>query len=488
MKKFLVLFVGLAILAGSVCALDLPDALKIPGLDVSGNVRTGFRVTGYSTGKLEGSDGFTSTPKAKAYSDDPGDGNPLRAHLVLQWTKGNLGVKTRFRYDANTRLGASNLVDLAGFVNKAFVWGDVFDKKVRVTVGKGSDAAWASPAGDLSPSDTNNFDGDKDGLKVEVKPIDGLNLGVFYGTDNLFATGVSDHLNTDNLTGTDDRRFVAGAKYSSDRFAVAASWYWNPTDTPYGITSLSENTEFDPADYADLSSALPRTSNLQIGGQVKATDALTLNVNLGFTNLGADTLSETANGGESITDLYKKGDFSPYWFFFGKLAGDYAVSDALTVGLSVGDIVAGSQFFYAKGAVDEDDDPEEAGLGQFFPVTITPSVGYAINDDIELGGELGFKIHQNGSDQFGFKVKPIATFQLGSGAWFQVYDELTFYTESKYARESEKYARDRIEDPTAVRPDYLYEHSGLVLTDKILWKNGHSGSENTFHIEFGWSF
>jgi hypothetical protein len=520
MKKFLVLFVGLAILAGSVCALDLPDALKSPGLDVSGNVRTGFRVTGYATQDLEDTDGFTSTPKAEAYSDDPDDGHPIRAQLVLQWTKGNLGVKTRFRWQPDGFNGA-NLVDVAGTVNKAFVWGDVLDKKVRVTAGRGLDGTWEFPWGDLSPSDTGNFD-DKDGLKVEVKPIDGLNLGVFYGTDNLFATGASDRQLfkdednedfDDNLTGTTDRRFVAGVKYGSDKFGLAASLYWNPTDVNYDHYTLDDKgrpvyTYQDSAE-GKLSLALPRTSNLLVGGQVKATDALTVNLNLGFSNLGADTWSEAENDGEDRAGRYKKGDYNPYTFFHAKLNGEYAASDALSVGLTVSDIRVGSQYYYDKGAVISKTEErntsdatlvaalverrEEAGAGQLFPITITPSVGYAINDDIDVGGELGFKINQGGSDQFGFKVKPSATFKLGSGASFTVYDQLTFYTESKYARENAKYDSAMLAwrdagSPAGEEPgysDYVQEHPGVGA---VLWKGGHGGSENTFHIEFSWSF
>lgn len=464
MKKFLVLFVGLAILAGSVCALDLPDALKIPGLDVSGNVRTGFRVTGYATQDLGDNDGTTSTPVAEAYSDDPDDGHPIRAQLVLQWTKGNLGVKTRFRWqpdglDLSSDGTKANLVDVAGVVNKAFVWGDVLDKKVRVTAGKGLDGTWSYPWGDLSPSDTGNFD-DTDGLKVEVKPIDGLNLGVFYGTDNLFSAGVTDE-------GRADRRFVAGAKYGSDRFGLAASLYWNPSDGDYVLL----NADGDPA-YVDLSSALPRTSNLLIGGQVKASDAVTLSVNIGFTNLGSDTVSDAFYGGNDIED-YKSGDYNPYWFFFGKLNGEYAASDALSVGLTVSDVRVGDGYFYADGDAEE---VEDRGLGQFFPITLSPYVGYTLNDDISLGGELGFKINTGGSDQFGFKVKPSAEFSLGSGASFTVYDTLEFYTESKWKKES-------------VDPDntgtYVAKHRGVA---DVLNLDGHSGSKNTFHIEFAWSF
>ena len=93
MKKISSFLVCLALLsAGAAFALDLPDALKIPGLTVTGDVRTGLRVDGGTYDKFGENDVFGSgkaagaqVPKVYAYSDDLGDGKPFRAQLQLVW-------------------------------------------------------------------------------------------------------------------------------------------------------------------------------------------------------------------------------------------------------------------------------------------------------------------------------------------------------------------------------------------------------------------
>jgi hypothetical protein len=481
MKKFLVLFVGLAILAGSVCALDLPDALKIPGLVVTGTVRAGFRVSGGTVSDHDerGVDGDVVDPVAYAYSDDPNNGAPFRAQLQLVWTRGNLGVKTRFRYQPggeSAALGSTTPFNVQSFINKAFVWGDVLDKKVRLTVGKEQDAAWGVFWSNLSGSDTDQYDG-KDGAKIELKPIDGLNLGLFYGANGLF-TGAYRTTNENGegipaVTSGLTPLLVAGAKYSTDTFGVTASLLhqFNFADTTsYGLG------------IQDLSGALPNTSNLLVGIKLSPSALpLTVNANLGLGNLGAKTEKKlNANDdveGNETEGWYNDGDYNPYTFFYAKLNAEYGVNDAVAAGITISDIQVGSGYYYAVSDAGESTD---RGEGQFFPITLSPYVNYAINDNVEVGGELSFKINKGGSDQFGFGVTPSATFQLGSGASFNVYDELIFYTGSKYIVDADD-------------ADYRNAHRGLgqIKPNReyaVLQNGGAPGTENTFHIEFSWSF
>jgi hypothetical protein len=476
MKKFLVLFVGLAILAGSVSALDLPDALKIPGLVVTGTVRTGFRVDGGTTSdhKVRGVDvdSDVTDPSAYAYSDDPDNGAPFRAQLQLVWTRGNLGVKTRFRYQPVSdpaSLGDTTPFNVAAFVNKAFVYGDVLDKKVRLNVGKELDASWNFFSGNLSGSDTDQYDG-KDGAKIEIKPIDGLNLGAFYGKGGLFTDA---YRTTDEnkegipaVTTGADPLLVVGAKYNTPTFGIVASLLhrFNFADTiTYGGIH-------------DLSNAEPNTSNLLVGIRLAPSAVpLTVNANLGASSLGAKTVSTYIKDNPSATgdERYNSGDYNPYTLFYAKLDLGYGVSDALSLGLQISDIQVGSQYYYALG------DADDPGLGQFFPITISPSLGYAVNDDVEVGGELSFKVNKGGSDQFVFGVTPSATFQLGSGASFNVYDELLFFGGSKYLVDADE--------------EYRGKHPGLGATKTngdfaVLQNGGAPGTWNTFHIEFSWAF
>jgi hypothetical protein len=467
MKKFLVLFVGLAILAGSVSALDLPDALKIPGLVVTGNVRTGFRVTGGTWADVKENGGKVrdadhADPKAFAYSDDPDNGAPFRAQLQLVWTRGNLGVKAHFRYQPGAdeaSLGDTTPFNVAAFVNKAFVYGDVLDKKVRLNVGKELDASWGFFSGTLSGSNTDQYDG-KDGAKIEIKPIDGLNLGAFYGANGLF-TNAFRTSEAAYTTANSDPLLVVGAKYNTSTFGIVASLLHR--------FNFAETTDYGSG-IPDLSNALPNTSNLLVGIRLAPEGVpLTVNANLGASSLGAQTMTQL-NDGNSIANAYNSGDYNPWTLFYAKLNLGYGVSDALSLGLAVKDIRVGSQYYYALG---DAENATDRGRGQLFPITISPSVGYAVNDDVEVGGELQFRINQNGTDQFGFGVNPSATFQLGNGATFNVYDEIVFYSASKYHSDIDN--------------DYREKHPGFADAG-FSTDNGTSGTVNTFHVEFGWSF
>jgi hypothetical protein len=461
MKKFLVLFVGLAILAGSVSALDLPDALKIPGLVVTGDVATGFRVTGESWNSYNDVDGDTPDPVAFAYSSAIDDGTPFRAQLQLVWTRGNLGVKTRLRYrpDAAGDLN-DTLSDLNSTVNKAFVWGDLLDKKVRVTAGKGLDGAWGLFYSNFKT--TGDYDG-VDGVKVEVKPIDGLNLGVAYGADIFAKSWKNSWENGYTDAQAAEKRLVVGAKYSTPAFGLVASLYHNLKELDDGATYSVD--AYDIPD-GDITGALPRTSNLIVGAKVTPPSVpLTVNVSAAFKNLGSESLAENKN--ITVTDnngYYKGGDYNPYWYGKLKANVEYGVNDALSIGVALSDIYFADGYYLGESKTDG-----TGGAGGLPPVSINPYVGYALNDDISLGGDLTFKINQGGSDQFAFAVQPTAEFSLGSGAKFTVFDELVFYGAS----------------PNADDAEWVGKHNGAV---QKLFAGGASGTANTFHIEFGWTF
>jgi hypothetical protein len=462
MKKISSLIVCLALLAaGTAFALDLPDALKIPGLTVTGDVRTGLRVVGGTVddyGKLydDNPQGAPETgalaPYVYAYSDDLDDGKPFRAQLQLVWERENLGVKTRFRYNPikDGELG-SKLVDLNNTVNKAFVYGWLLDKKVKVSVGKGTDEAWGLFYS--SYATTTGFDG-KDGVKVDVLPIDGLSLGAHYGTDDLFAKAVND--GTFNDQKENYRRFVAGAKYTSDSFGIVASTVHNFVESDaYGTYSKDI-----PAEYVDK--PLPNTSNVLFGLWVAPIEPLRIDLSVAAVNLGSKTKKALEADGEDMPGKFKKGDYSEYWFVLPKLKAEYAVNEQLGIALEIGDIAIADEYYYKDA---DATDAEDKGLGSLFPITITPSATYAINDDVTAGLGLNFKINVDGTDQFGIGFKPSAEFSLGSGAKFVVYDELTFYTK---ASDSEDFRKKH--------PNF-YGFSG-----------GASGTENTLQFDFVWTF
>ena len=480
MKKISSLFVCFALLgAGAAFALDLPDAIKIPGLTVTGDVRTGLRVSGGTVddyGKLyDGNPGDAPAtgaidPSVYGYSDDLDDGKPFLAQLQLVWERDNLGVKTRFRYNPPASGGdlGSKLTELNNTVNKAFVYGWLLDKKVKVSAGKGTDGAWGLFYSNYAT--TGDFDG-KDGIKFEVSPIAGLNLGVHYGSDNLF--NKAENNGTVSDTNDDYRRFVVGAKYTADSFGVVASTVHNffdregdndgITGNEYAAKFLKKDNgtgdPYEPAEYVDK--PLPNTSNLLVGLWVAPIEPLRIDLSVAAVNLGAKT-AKALNGGND-TGGYKDGDYSEYFYVLPKLKAEYAVSDAISAGLTIGDIVIGDAYHTA---VADADDPKDKGQGSLFPITINPYAAYAINDDIGVSLDLNFKINVGGSDQFGFGVKPGAEFSLGSDAKFVVYDELFFYT--------------KVSDSE----DYLKKHPSFQGAAN----DGASGTENTLQFDFVWTF
>jgi hypothetical protein len=529
MKKISSLIVCFALLtAGTAFALDLPDALKIPGLTVTGTVQTGLQVSGGTIDDISNGDkteGTTATsfgggakagaqdPSVFAYSDDIGNGTPFRAQLQLVWERDKLGVKTRFRYQPNNgpvdgkvtldsgnvksvapatpdgRLG-STLNNLNTTVNKAFAYANLFDNKVKVSAGKGTDEAWGLFYSNFGGGPTTGFDG-KDGIKVEVKPIDGLNVGAFYGTGDLFANAFNGY--SDQTSG--DRRLVAGAKYTSGLFKVVATTTHNFVEVnrsdvhkvynAYGYYKMdgderkpSFNGDAGAQPYADwdatanIDNPIPGTSNLLVGVQVTPIEPLTIDISVAAINLGSWTYGMAYGDKDNkATGTYNKGDYNPYWAVYPKLKVGYTLNEQLSFGLAFSDMQIADAYYTAEAG---DTDTEKNGLGLFFPITINPSVGYTLNDDLSFGFDINVKINAGGSDQLGFGFKPAAEFNLGSGAKFVVFDELILYTKSK-----------DIKDGNGLYTDYGKKHPGAAGAGPL---KGASGTTNTLQFDFVWTF
>jgi hypothetical protein len=497
MKKTLVLAVCLAVLAsGSVFALDLPDALKINGLSVNVDLHTGLRIEGNThwkgnadaldeDGNRVGVNGI-ETANAYAYSADVDNGTPFRAQLVLQYAFENIGIYTRFRYDANGAFGNTALSNL-GFINRAFIWGTVLDKKVKATVGKGLAAAWGLFYSNFTDDQVGDFDG-QDGVRIEITPITGLNVGVFYGTGDLFAKAVKPNPNANPPVNsyTDvvnkDSRFVLGAKYNHSLFGVVASWYHNfydfDNDTTRSYTSFPGGWKASglEGDQTYIAKALPNTSNLLLGFQFKGTESvpLTVDLSVGFANLGSMKVSKNVwddvEGAQQEASYYNKGDFNPYWSIQPKLKASYDITEKFSLALGLTDM------YFADGYYAEetgDSDLTKNGAGLCFPITINLEPGFAVNDKFSVAAELSFKINAGGSDQFGFGFTPSAEFDLGNGAKFVVFNELVFYGQSKFTKTEQSDL------------DWQDKHEGV---GSVLNINGTSGTVNTLQFDFVWSF
>jgi hypothetical protein len=198
---------------------------------------------------------------------------------------------------------------------------------------------------------------------------------------------------------------------NSDFTNTGGTFSKDPTKTKRGTANLLLGASFTP-------SAIP----------------LTVNFAGAINGMGSPTVKKANEDERDDPDYkyeegYKDGAYNPYWVFIPKLNAEFGVNDALAVGLTIEDLYFADGYYHAT--TDPDEDAKDRGLGLLFPITFHPYVTYAINDDITLGADLKLLINTNGSDVFGFGIKPSAEFSLGSGAKFVVYDELTFYGTSQ---------------------------------------------------------
>jgi len=145
MKKLIVLLLALAMVGGAYAQAAAPA----PALTFSGYLNTGYQ---YDTG----------TKLVKLYGAYAAQTSRLR--LNAAYTNGDFGVN--FRYQSNDSATAPT-------VGQALVWGNLFNKMVTFKAGKLNDYTWATPVNAFG-----NFDG-KTGVQVQMKPIAGLNFGVF---------------------------------------------------------------------------------------------------------------------------------------------------------------------------------------------------------------------------------------------------------------------------------------------------------------------
>jgi hypothetical protein len=200
MKKFLVVLMILAV-AGGVFAQDI---------SFSGQVEAGILF------EKEGDDDLIVRP----YNADAEV--PLRADLNVAAEWENVGAKIKIRSDFNGFLGSPSVIDsnvpdedvtyLApgdpGFkVPYAFVWANVLNDIIKLSAGKLDDAAWAT----LGDFDT-NYD-NVNGTRVEIKPIEGLNVG--FALDIVDGRGVTLE---DFFLET-----VIGVKFAADPVTVVAA-------------------------------------------------------------------------------------------------------------------------------------------------------------------------------------------------------------------------------------------------------------------------
>jgi hypothetical protein len=179
MKKALIFLLSLAVV-GAVFAQDAPT------FTLGGSLQTGLV---YQMG-----DDYVD-PLIWNYADDAGK-DAYRARLDGKAVNGSTGVKFRFQSDSGNDL----------FVKYAFAYVDLLDSLVTVQSGYGIDENNWRTTGDLE------FDYEGSGVKVMVKPIEGLNFGAML---------VAPTLNTKAVE-LGDATYIFGFAYAMAPFGVQA--------------------------------------------------------------------------------------------------------------------------------------------------------------------------------------------------------------------------------------------------------------------------
>ena len=158
MKKLIVLLLTIA-MVGAVFAEEAPA----PVLKWSGLLNTGFQYD-------------NSTDSLYLYGQNAGKASRLR--LNADYTNGDFGV--------HFRLQTNDAMTTAFSITHALVWGNLFNNMATFKVGLLNDSTWATPYNGFG-----GLDGKK-GVQLQVKPIQGLNVGAFMPLDTTMTVPAGD--------------------------------------------------------------------------------------------------------------------------------------------------------------------------------------------------------------------------------------------------------------------------------------------------------
>ncbi|MDR3343634.1 MAG: hypothetical protein LBT14_12810, partial [Treponema sp.] len=386
------------------------------GLKFSGAVKTGilFSATTEKTAHDDDGSEIAPDPTITMYSDDA-DMDIGRFDLDAAYTKANYGVVLGLRAEGNP--------DLPLTLRNGYAWADLASKKLNMKVGKIDDGVWTG-GGEQDFDISTGW-----GFRLEVKPIDGLNVGLFLtGPNN--DEGVP-WFTIDNGVGLPSigdflLETAIGAQYEHAKFAVSAGLkldgkgdgpntgiiesddFSDPgdilkgSDENFGYTNESDSPPYPPA-YYDNKAGL----GFYIGANIKAVDKLTAVIEAAFSNLGAfgGTIDE---GKISDTPIKRKSYYEPegigtIWI---NEHFAYQVLDPLAVGLVMHQYIFG-------GSARSGDDATQAKLSP--ELRFTPYVEYALNSALKLGLDVRFRVKP---DYYALKldIKPKVTYTLSESA------------------------------------------------------------------------
>jgi hypothetical protein len=372
MKKALIVLLILAI-AGGLFAQD-------EGLTWTGAVKTGL--------KIVADDGHNGEDiGVNLYSDDAEV--PIRLQLNGAYTKDNYGVVFGLRFDP---YGLWTYVNptadkvegkLWGAAYNAYAWASFVNDIIKVSAGRIDDGVWKTGG-------VENWGISGDGLRVEIAPITGLNLGLMLRAP---------------VTTLTIKQFLSetafGAKYESDLFWVAAGIILDGQAD--GLTGVNDDYLANVAlDYLT-------------GVGTLAADAPDSDHGLDFrAGVGVKPLSFLEVSAEARA--FNASKFADYGYFvLDEHVAAKLLSDKLTVGLKAWQYFFGSDWGKlvptpAKALGDSDADE---ALKPY--LKLLPYVTYNVSDALEVGLEAGLGLWKDVYD-LKFNLKPKVTYKIGTGA------------------------------------------------------------------------
>jgi hypothetical protein len=328
-------------------------------------------------------------------------------------------------------------------VHQAYAWADFLDQVINVKIGSIDDSAWNTGGDEGFHYSTGK------GLRLEVKPMEGLNLGLFLNGPN------KDPISTAGWNGEDgkDSRAVVGesfilakeflletafgVKYEGEPFYVAAGLRIDGKadnlDTETFKTAYSEYTTNNgtPAiveSYAE-GEGTDKGLGIYAGFGVTAVPNLTAIVEARFNNVGG---------------------YADYgWIWINETFG-YAVTEQLEAGLVMHQYLFGGDTFYE--IITLKDDKSVSPLLKF-----KPYVKYALNDSLTVGLDIPLAFWPDVID-YDIGVKPKISYKLGENA--------------------------------SINAFYLFDilQKGQLGYDDDVYKKPDSVIENTVQIDFIWTF
>ncbi|MDR3172128.1 MAG: hypothetical protein LBU17_10980 [Treponema sp.] len=403
MKKLIALSIVFCVLVGGAFAQE-------EGLKFSGALKTGINFSATSEKSQTDDDGnpIAPDPVIKMYNDDA-DKDFGRFDLNATYTKDNYGVVLGIRAQKEAGLPLS--------LRNGYLWTELINNKLNIKVGKIDDSVWTG--GGLQ--DFNISTGW--GARFEVKPIDGLNVGLFLtGPDANGEAGIPTFTLANGQgfpSGVDFLLETAiGVQYESDAFAVSAGLKLDGQGDGKG-TGIIESDDFhDPEGIIAKYTTDSFTGNVQDGGydnkagigaylgvNIKAVDKLTAIIEAAFSNLGAfggkiedGELSDKPVKRRTYYDAQGIGTIWINEHFA------FQVIDPLGVGLKMHQYIFGGS---------SNDPKNQAALNP--ELTFAPYVEYTLNVPITLGLEAKIGVKP---DYYALKldIKPNLTYNIGGNA------------------------------------------------------------------------